>query len=403
MSAWLLPESVADVLPSEARRIEELRRSLLDRFRVYGYELVMPPMLEYTESLLGNADESLDLQTFKLLDQASGRMLGLRADTTPQVARIDAHILNRKGVTRLCYCGPVLHTQALGLHTTREPLQCGAELYGCGGVEADLEILSLAVDTLHVSGLKRYRLALSHAGLLAAVLQGRALPEGQVRAIHQALAQKDRPQLEQLLAQVQGLQANDRLAVMSLLGLYGTLGGSSCTLARARAQLPGTPQVKAILDELQTVVDRLQETVSTVPSLILDLADLASFDYHSGLIFSAYVESCPNAILRGGRYDDVGAVYGRARPATGFSVDLRELVALQSAQPAPKRAIRAPWVYDTALMSAIQELRGRGEVVLQSLPNTDPEEEEFVCDRQLVLANAVWTVVPMGMNQEKSK
>ena len=170
MSAWLLPESVADVLPSEARRIEELRRSLLDRFRVYGYELVMPPMLEYTESLLGNADASLNLQTFKLLDQASGRMLGLRADTTPQVARIDAHILNRKGVTRLCYCGPVLHTQALGLHTTREPLQCGAELYGCGGVEADLEILNLAVDTLNLSGLRGYRLALSHAGLLAAVV-----------------------------------------------------------------------------------------------------------------------------------------------------------------------------------------------------------------------------------------
>ncbi|HEX4879968.1 MAG TPA: ATP phosphoribosyltransferase regulatory subunit [Limnobacter sp.] len=401
MSAWLLPESVADVLPSEARRIEELRRSLLDRFRVYGYELVMPPMLEYTESLLGNADASLDLQTFKLLDQASGRMLGLRADTTPQVARIDAHILNRKGVTRLCYCGPVLHTQALGLHTTREPMQCGAELYGCGGVEADLEILNLAVDTLQLSGLQHYRLALSHAGLLDAVLDGSALPESHVRSIHQALAQKDRPQLEHLLAIAQGLHAIDRQAVMALLGLYGTLGGAACPLERARLQLPAKPRVVAILDELQAVVDRLHETASTVPVLVLDLADLASFDYHSGLIFSAYVESCPNAILRGGRYDDVGAVYGRARPATGFSVDLRELVALQSAQPRPKRAIRAPWVYDRALMTAIRALRAQGEVVLQSLPNTHPEEEEFVCDRQLVLANAVWTVVPMGMNQEK--
>lgn len=397
MSAWLLPESVADVLPSEARRIEELRRSLLDRFRVYGYELVMPPMLEYTESLLGNADASLNLQTFKLLDQASGRMLGLRADTTPQVARIDAHILNRKGVARLCYCGPVLHTQALGLHTTREPLQCGAELYGCGGIEADLEILNLAVDTLNLSGLKGYRLALSHAALLEAVVDGEGLSESKIRAIHDALSRKDRPAVESLLADAsKGCRAD----VMQLLGLYGVVGGDQCVLNRAAELLPRNPKVGAILAELRTLIARLQETVSHVPALILDFADLASFDYHSGLIFSAYVEGCPNAILRGGRYDDVGAVYGRARPATGFSVDLRELVSLKASHSKPKAAIRAPWLYDTELMTVIRQLRSEGEVVLQSLPNTAHEEEEFVCDRQLVQANAVWKVVPIGMNQE---
>jgi len=398
MSAWLLPESVADVLPSEARRIEELRRLLLDRFRVYGYELVMPPMLEYTESLLGNADASLNLQTFKLLDQASGRMLGLRADTTPQVARIDAHILNRKGVARLCYCGPVLHTQALGLHTTREPLQCGAELYGCGGIEADLEILNLAVDTLNLSGLKGYRLALSHAALLEAVVDGDGLCEAQIRAIHDALARKDRPAVELLL---EGASGASRKHVMQLLGLYGVVGGNDCVLNRAAELLPRNPKVGAILAELRTLIGRLQETVSDLPALILDFADLASFDYHSGLIFSAYVEGCPNEILRGGRYDDVGAVYGRARPATGFSVDLRELVSLQTSHTKPKAAIRAPWLYDADLMSVIRQLRSQGEVVLQSLPNTAHEEEEFVCDRQLVQANAVWKVVPIGMNQEK--
>lgn len=398
MSAWLLPESVADVLPSEARRIEELRRSLLDRFRVYGYELVMPPMLEYTESLLGNADASLNLQTFKLLDQASGRMLGLRADTTPQVARIDAHILNRKGVARLCYCGPVLHTQALGLHTTREPLQCGAELYGCGGIEADLEILNLAVDTLNLSGLKGYRLALSHAALLEAVVDGEGLSEAQIRAIHDALSRKDRPAVESLLTDA---SKGCRTHVLQLLGLYGVVGGDQCVLNRAAEVLPRNPKVGAILAELRTLIARLQETVSHVPALILDFADLASFDYHSGLIFSAYVEGCPNAILRGGRYDDVGAVYGRARPATGFSVDLRELVSLRDSHSKPKAAIRAPWLYDAELMAVIRELRSQGEVVLQSLPNTAHEEEEFVCDRQLVQANAVWKVVPIGMNQEK--
>lgn len=389
MSAWLLPESVADVLPSEARRIEELRRILLDRFRVYGYELVMPPMLEYTESLLGKADASLDLQTFKLLDQATGRMLGLRADTTPQVARIDAHILNRKGATRLCYCGPVLHTQALGLHNTREPMQCGAELYGCGGVEADLEILNLAVDTLNLSGLKGYRLALSHAGLLDAVVSGVGLDQDTVRSIHQALAQKDRPALQNLL---KGQNASLVDHVMALLNLYGTVGGSNCVLTRAMRTLPGNAAVTSILAELNTLLDRLKETVSELPTVMIDLADLASFDYHSGLIFSAYVEGCPNAILRGGRYDDVGEVYGRARPATGFSVDLRELVSLQTHSANPKPAIRAPWVYDPALMAVIRELRSKGEVVLQSLPNTAQEEEEFVCDRQLVLVNNTWTV-----------
>lgn len=397
MSAWLLPESVADVLPSEARRIEELRRSVLDRFRVYGYEMVMPPLLEYTESLLGNADPSLDLQTFKLLDQASGRMLGLRADTTPQVARIDAHILNRKGATRLCYCGPVLHTQARGLHNTREPIQCGAELYGCSGIEADLEVLTLAVDTLVVSRLKNFRLALSHAGLLAAILSDQPVAAGRMRALHQALAQKDRVLLTELLADM----PQSAKAVLALIDLYGPVNGQqNCALAKARAVLPQTKAVEAVLQQLELLVSRLRDSAEHVPDLMLDLADVASFEYHSGVVFAAFVAGCPNAVLRGGRYDDVGAVYGRARPATGFSVDLRELASLQGVQAAAKSAIRAPWRHDTDLLKAVRVLRAKGEVVVQSLPNTEQEEEEFICDRELVHTSQGWQVQAINANQE---
>lgn len=390
MSAWLLPESVADVLPSEARRIEELRRKVLDHFRTYGYELVMPPLLEYTESLLGQADASLDLQTFKLLDQASGRMLGLRADTTPQVARIDAHILNRVGATRLCYCGPVLHTHARGLHTTREPLQCGAELYGCSGIQADLEVIRLASEVLGLSGLKQYRLAFSHAGLIKALLSSIALDSSKLHAIHHALAFKDKPSVQALL---EGLPDEVALTVVAVLDLYGP---ASKVLVRAAQVLPDTPRIKAILEELSAVVQAVHGSDGSDPSeLIIDLADLASFDYHSGLIFSAFCEGCPNPVLRGGRYDDVGLVYGRARPATGFSVDLRELVSLSAINHQPLSAIRAPWGTQVKLLSAISKLRAQGEVVVQSLPDTEGEEEEFICDRVLVAdEKGEWKVVP---------
>jgi len=392
MSAWLLPESVADVLPSEARRIEELRRVVLDRFRVYGYELVMPPILEYTESLLSNADASLDLQTFKLLDQASGRMLGLRADTTPQVARIDAHILNRKGTTRLCYCGPVLHTQALGLHNTRDPLQCGAELYGCSSLEADLEVLTLAADTLQLAQVGQYRLALSHAALLSAVLGEHQLPKKANRELHEALAAKDPVLVQACVAALpQGLQD----AVLALLSLYGPALGEQSVLSKARNVLPATPQVAAVLDQMNQLAQGL---VSALPShchLMVDLGDVASFEYHNGLVFSAYVLGCPNAILRGGRYDDVGSVYGRARPATGFSVDLRELVGLQALRTEIKAAIRAPMGSAPDLLALIRQLRDAGEVVVQSLPGPVGEEEEFVCDRQLIQSPTGWVVQPI--------
>jgi ATP phosphoribosyltransferase regulatory subunit len=265
-------------------------------------------------------------------------------------------------------------------------------------VEADLEILNLALDILNLSGLKNYRLALSHAGLLSAVVDGENLSDELIRSLHKYLAQKDRPAIEAALG---GVSQACRSKVLDLLELYGVEGGSNCVMHRALKRLPSNPKVREVLSELQTLISCLKETVSSMPTLLLDLADVASFDYHRGLIFSAYVEDCPNAILRGGRYDDIGAAYGRARPATGFSVDLRELVSLQAVQSKPKAAVLAPWIYDTELIAVISELRGQGEVVLQSLPNTKQEEEEFICDRQLVKVNTVWKVMPIGMNQEK--
>ena len=398
MSTWLLPESVADVLPIEARRIEELRRVVLDCFRTYGYEFVRPPLLEYTDSLLGQADQSLELQTFKLLDQESGRMLGIRADTTPQVARIDAHILNRQGAARLCYCGPTLHTKARGLHNTREPLQCGAELYGCAGPEADLEIIGLATQVLRLSEIGSYRLALSHAGLVQVVLSEYSLCANSLRAIHHALAQKDQSLVSELVAH---LPVNAQQAVGAILKLYGFAGGQSCVLRQARLTLPQSEPVKVIIAQLQSVVDHLKHLFPEL-SVMIDLADLASFDYHSGLIFNAYCEACPNPILRGGRYDNVGMIYGRPRPATGFSVDLRELVSISNKSLKPKLAIRAPWGTNQLLLNKINALRQQGEVVIQSLPDVSLEQDEFICDREIQQnSKGAWEVVRLSLSGEK--
>ncbi len=392
MSTWLLPESVADVLPIEARRIEDLRRVLLDCFRTYGYEFVIPPLLEYTDSLLGQADQSLDLQTFKLLDQQSGRLLGIRSDTTPQVARIDAHLLNRQGPARLCYCGPTLQTKARGLHSTREPLQCGAELYGCSGLEADLEVISLATQVLQLANISGFRLALSHAGLVKAILADKNVSPIWMRLIHQALAQKDSQQLAEVS---QHLSKPFQEQLAGILNLYGFAGGSDCVLARARKEFSTLASVRLILDQLQQVIDHIR-LMSPDLEIMVDLADLASFNYHSGLIFSAYCDRCPNPILRGGRYDNVGQIYGRSRPATGFSVDLRELVSLSNNALTPTSAIRAPWGSDQQLVAKIVELRQQGETVVQVLSHSFLEQDEFICDREIKQdSTGHWVVVSL--------
>jgi ATP phosphoribosyltransferase regulatory subunit len=382
-SAWLLPEHIADVLPSQARRIEELRRELLDMARSYGCELVMPPLLEYLESLLSGTGRELDLKTFKLVDQLSGRTMGLRADTTPQVARIDAHLLNRAGVTRLCYCGPVLHTRPAGLQSSREPLQFGVEIYGHAGLEADLEVQELALDALRRAGLEGIVIDLGDARLIKGVLGGLQLPAAQLSDIVAALATKDAAQLARLTAELSG---EARQGLQQLLKLYG----GSDVLAAARSQLPDNAVIRAALDDLQWLANHLRATHPEV-RLGFDLADLSGYAYYSGARFAAYADGSSDAVLRGGRYDEVGAVFGRRRPAVGFSLDLKSLVALTPATPL-RAAVRAPWGEEASLRAAIRRLREMGETVVCVLPGHEHEGDEFDCDRELVRVGDQWAV-----------
>jgi len=379
MPNWLLPENIADVLPSEARKIEELRRGLLDHFRRYGYELVMPPMLEYVDSLMPFPDQDMDLRMFKLVDQLSGRTMGLRADMTIQVARIDAHLLNRKAVTRLCYAGSVLHARPSGFHTTREPLQIGAEIYGHAGLEADIEIQSLALTSVQLSGLSKITLDLSHNGILHAILEDDAQAKRHYAEIVGMLRAKDLPALNAFTA---GFAATVRDALAALIGLHGDVS----VLQQARERLPAKPRIAQALDELAV----LAKSASDV-KVNIDLADLSGYQYESGAMFALYVEGLPNAVARGGRYDHVGEAFGRARPATGFSMDLREVARLLPAA-APASAIRAPWGREPALTALIASLREQGEIVIQLMPGEASGEQEFDCDREIVADGGSFTV-----------
>jgi ATP phosphoribosyltransferase regulatory subunit len=382
-SAWLLPEHIADVLPAQARHIEELRRSLLDIARGYGFELVMPPLLEHLESLLSGTGQELNLKTFKLVDQLSGRTLGVRADTTPQVARIDAHLLNRTGLTRLCYCGPVLHTRPQGLHATREPLQFGAETYGHAGLEADLEIQDLALDCLRGAGISKVTLDLGDARIVRGLLCDVPIESSRVAELVAALAAKDAAALADLSRDLTGAA---RDGVRSLLRLYG----GPEVLAIAERELPDQPLIRAALADLQWLASHIQHAHPEV-QVGFDLADIGGYAYYSGARFAVYTDGSSDAIARGGRYDEVGAVFGRKRPAVGFSLDLKELAELL----APRRlaaAIRAPWSEDAALRAAVRRLREQGETVVCILPGHEHEGEEFDCDRELVAVNDQWTV-----------
>ncbi len=379
MSAWVLPDHIADVLPSEARHIEELRRELLDTARGYGYELVMPPLLEHLESLLSGTGEALDLQTFKLVDQLSGRMMGLRADTTPQVARIDAHLLNRVGVTRLCYCGPVLHTRPGRPHATREPLQFGAEIYGHAGLEADLEALTLALDCLRATQVGELTVDMADARLVRALLAGLPVDAAVLAQVHAALAAKDASELASLTRE---FPAASREGLAALVTLYG----DASVLDEAERRLPSSPLVRDALAHLRWLAGHLDGA-----RVSFDLADLRGYAYYTGTRFAIYAPGGSDALVRGGRYDEVGAVFGRNRPAAGFSLDLRELVAVAARRPL-RAAIRAPWGEEPALRAAIASLRAQGETVVCVLPGHESEVDEFHCDRELARQGAVWTV-----------
>lgn len=379
MSAWVLPDHIADVLPSEARHIEELRRGLLDTARSYGYELVMPPMLEYLESLLTGTGEALALQTSKLIDQLSGRTMGLRADMTQQVARIDAHLLNRKGVTRLCYCGPVVHARPDRPRATREPFQFGAELYGHEGLEADLEALHLALDCLKGAGVKDIIVDLADVRIVRSLLAGVMVDEQVLRNVHAALASKDATELAALTT---NFPEASREGLMALLQLYGGME----VLDKAEKALERTAGVRDVLSHLRWLVQRLDGV-----KVSFDLADLRGYSYYSGTRFAIYVPGGSDALVRGGRYDEVGAVFGRNRPAAGFSLDIKQLVAVVPERPL-KAAIRAPWGDDEQVAAAISALRQQGETVVCVLPGHGSEVDEFHCDRELVNVDGQWVV-----------
>jgi ATP phosphoribosyltransferase regulatory subunit len=382
-SAWLLPEHIADVLPAEARRIEELRRGLLDVARSYGCELVMPPLLEHLESLLSGTGHELDLRTFKLVDQLSGRTLGVRADTTPQVARIDAHLLNRRGVTRLCYCGPVLHTKPAGPHATREPLQFGAETYGHAGLEADLEMLELALDALRHARLSALALDLADARIVRGVLAGVVLDGDRLDRLVGALAAKDDAGVRELSASLPEATAK---ALLKLITLYGGIE----VLDTARRELPAHPLIEAALNDLAWLASHVGATHRDV-SVGFDLSDLSGYAYYTGARFAIYAAGASDALVRGGRYDEVGAVFGRNRPAVGFSMDLKAMAELSTAAPR-RAAIRASWGEDAAQRAAIRRLRDEGETVVCVLPGHEQEAQEFDCDRELVDVAGQWVV-----------
>jgi ATP phosphoribosyltransferase regulatory subunit len=382
-SAWLLPEHIADVLPAQARRIEELRRELLDGARSYGFELVMPPLLEHLDALLSGAGRELDLKTFKLVDQLSGRTLGVRADTTSQVARIDAHLLNRHGVTRLCYCGPVLHTRPDGLHGTREPLQFGAEIYGHAGLEADLEVQELALDALQRAGVTQLTLDMGDARIVRGLLAGLPLDASVLAQIYAALAAKDQAAMDAVST---GLPVVARQGLKALLRLYG----GHEVLDAAREALPADPLITAALDDLAWLAQHLRQAYPEV-RVGFDLADHSGYAYYSGARFAIFTAGSSDALVRGGRYDEVGAAFGRNRPAAGFSMDLKQL-AVVARQRSMRPAVRAPWGEQPELRAAIRALREQGESVVCILPGHDHEGEEFACDRELALVQGQWVV-----------
>lgn len=382
MRNWLLPEYIEDILPNEASRIESMRRLMLDLFRSHGYQLIFPPMLEYLESLITGVGHDLDLATFKVVDQMTGRLMGVRADITPQAARIDAHMLSRQGVTRLCYAGDVLRTNPDGLARTRQPMQIGAEIYGHAGVESDIEIQSLMIKSLQALGVHRIQIDFNHVGIFNVLSEG--LSEDIKEALYGALRRKDKGEVIEL---TRDLSSEKQSALLKLIELNGDL----TVLTSAMQMLPQDSFIQKCLNDLLKVGQSLTRLGVGVG---VDLAELRGYHYHSGMVFAAYADGYAGPLALGGRYDEVGQVFGRARPATGFSIDLRGLLSTIPAASLPQ-AILAPYLDDADLAKKIEMLRAQGEVVIIELPGHEGHRAELGCDRQLNKQEAGWVVEPI--------
>jgi ATP phosphoribosyltransferase regulatory subunit len=383
---WQLPDGVEEILPAQAECVERLRRTLLDLYRGWGYRLVIPPLVEFTESLLVGLGEDLDLLTFKLTDQLSGRTLGIRADITPQVARIDAHSLAEEGVTRLCYAGSTLHTRPKSLLASRSPIQLGAELYGDDSPGADIEIVRLMLATLETAGLTGITLDLGHVGIYEAVLMKAGLSGEQEKTVFDALQRKSVPDLQLALEEVDPDVASPIIALVDLHGDQSVLEDASRIFADT------VPEALVGVNALQEIAGDLRRELPDL-DIYFDLAELRGYHYHTGLVFAAYVTGNGQALANGGRYNDVGAVFGRARPATGFNVDLKALV-VHAPATAEAGAISMPDADEESLERLVSELRAAGEIVINRLSGApDPR-----CDREIVEAGGEWQVRPLESN-----
>lgn len=375
---WLLPDGIEEILPNQALQIERLRRQVLDLYHSWGYDLVIPPLVEFTESLLSGTGSDLDLMTFKVTDQISGRMMGIRADMTPQTSRMDAHSLRRNGPSRLCYAGTVLYTRPKQALESRSPIQIGVELYGEPGLEADIEVISLMVETLRLAGLGTPQLDLGHVGIYASLLESAALPADREAELFDLLQRKAVPELDAWLMTHLG---NTEIALM-IRALAG-LAGDASVLDRARELFAEAPaEVELALDELQAVVSALGERCPDL-DLYLDLSELRGYHYHTGIVFAAYARGLGQAIGNGGRYDHVGKGFGRSRPATGFNMSLQSLAKVVLSE-AVAGGIYAPVSEDPGWRKAIAALRSSGERVVCGFPGQEPDYQELHCDRQLV-------------------
>lgn len=388
---WLLPDGIEEVLPPEAARIEVARRQVLDLFQRWGYEFVVTPHIEYLESLLTGAGQDLDLRTFKVTDPLSGRQMGFRADITPQVARIDAHTLRREGPSRLCYAGSVVHAQPRALTTSRSPIQLGAELYGDASPASDVEVISLLVDTLELAQVPDIHMDLGHVGIYRGLARAAGLSGEVEQQLFDALQRKA---MDEIVLLTEALPA----ALCKMLRALAELCGGREVLDLAQACLVEAPDdVHAALDDLLAIADTLSLRYPELP-LYFDLSELRGYRYHTGVVFAAFVPGVGQSIAQGGRYDDIGADFGRARPATGFSTDLKTLVSLgQMPLGELPAGIWAPDHHDVYLWRAVQRLRGEGARVVQALPGQAlADAREVGCDRQLLLCDGRWQVTPLA-------
>lgn len=386
--SWLLPEGIDELMPSEAAQLEMLHRTLVDRMRSWGYQLVVPPLVEYLDSLLTGTAKTLDLQTFKLIDQLSGRLLGIRADMTPQVARIAAHKLRHEGqILRLCYIGSVLHTLPESQGSARNPIQLGAEIYGHEGPESDVESISLMLDLLSCSGaVERISLDIGHVGIYRGLAEYAGLDDDQEQELFNALQRKALPEIERLLADY-GLQPD---ASAMLLGL-AELNGDASVLSRARDALAAAPaSVHAALDALQHIHDMLTQRLPDI-ALNFDLAELRGYHYHTGVVFAAYQPGSAQSIAAGGRYDDIGEDFGHAQPATGFSLDVKQLATQLPAQLPQQEIIGVQWRDDAELQRTVEALRAQGRAVIYLLPDRD-----LSTTHTLIKQDGHWQVAETG-------